>query len=173
MTPRITLTAKELVRHLGQQVQIDSAGHPKHGEIGLLNYVRDRIDGNSLTPTVGICFDGDSIPRLIPLQSVRLLLRPLANLAEHEAKQCFRMGYPYWDQREAVSLIRSETQIDIRSGPIKLVITEAGVITSERWTDGLASPARINVQALLNYLDSRGIDTRSYIDQGLAIAVYR
>jgi hypothetical protein len=171
MSIQITLTAKELILYLGQEVQINAIDHAKHGEVGILNYVRDRIDGNPLTPTAGVCFEGESFTRTVPLHSVRLLLRPLPGLTESEAKQCFRLGYPYWDQREEVSLIRSETQIEIVSGPLKLVITTLGIVSSERWLDGTASPARVSVLALMNYLDSLFIDTRGYIERGLAIAV--
>ncbi|MCK8491083.1 MULTISPECIES: hypothetical protein [Spirosoma] len=169
MSTEVTLTPNELIQHLGQPVLIESVGHAKHGQIGILRYVRDRIEGNAMTPTAGVSFQGEPFVRTIPPPCVRLILRPLVDLTEFEARQCFRSGFPYWDQREEVRLVRGEAQIELISGPIKLLITADGAVSSERWIDGLASPARVNIVALLRYLDSLCIDTYGYIERGVAV----
>ncbi|WP_338871496.1 hypothetical protein WBJ53_25555 [Spirosoma sp. SC4-14] len=170
MNALATLTAKELTRYLGRKVQIWFPDYTKHGEIGILQYVRDKIEGNPMTPTVGVLLEGDSFPRAMNPQHVRPILRRLVGLTEAEAKQCFRLGYPYWDQRESVRLLRGKTHVELVSGPIRLLITTQGVVTSERHMDGVATPARVNALGLLNYLDRLFIDTRGYIESELAMA---
>jgi|GEM_PF-3600102 len=166
-----TLPVKELTRYLGKKVQICFPRHAKHGETGVLQYIRDKIEGNVMTPSVGVLFEEEAFPRAMQPQHIRPILRPLSSLTLSEAKQCFRLGYPYWDQREAVKLFRGETDVELISGPIRLVITSQGAVISERHMDGVASPARVNAYSLLTYLDNLFIDTGGYIEQGLAVAV--
>jgi hypothetical protein len=164
-----SLMIKELTRYLGRQVQVNSLEHDKHGETGVLQYVRDKIEGNSLTPTVGVWFKGEAFTRSMHPQQIRPFLRRLDSLTDEEARQCFRLGYPYWDLGETVTLAKSETHIELVSGPIRLTITNQGAISSERQFDGAIVPARVNIWDVLNYLDSLFVDTYGYIERGIAV----
>lgn len=162
-----TLTARELARFIGQIVQVDASQY--QGELGVLEYVRDEVFGKKDRLSIGVRFSNQPTRQVVYPQSVRPLLRPLASLTPEEATTCFHVGYPYWDKLEGVRVMFTDTSIELCSGPIKLIITEQGLIDSERENESKASVARLHVTALLTYLDQLLIDTRGYIQAKLAI----
>lgn len=102
-------------------------------------------------------------------RNIRPVLRKLESLTGNEARGCFQFAFG-WANELPVSKRVDEDHIVLESNQTRLFLSLHGVVKAENWYEQHEPmPIYFNAVALIDFLDSLGVDIRNQIASGLAV----
>ncbi|WP_338875713.1 hypothetical protein WBJ53_08810 [Spirosoma sp. SC4-14] len=115
------------------------------------------------------------------VRNIQIELRPVSQITQHEATECFRLAFGRINQREIVAHVLDGKTLSVLSNPIgkpvdlELQISSNGIICGCMKGQGpddepVEFSQFINAVGVIDYLDSIGIALRGELESGLGIA---